>query len=481
MTHSKPNILFVVLDTCRFDIFDRAMKDGKLPHFSELISDSIYYTNAVSPSSWTTPSHVSFFTGLYPSEHKVHETMYLKQSSVIMNQILNFPGKVLPEILRTNGYNTYGFVANPNLAPGTGFERGFNFLTFVDMFEELTEFWNETRQKIQVRFPGAEKEIVNLANNFGLEELLRFSMENWNFMKLPSFLRIYREFLKRSEKVDYPAQKAGKKIASIISNSVFEYPFFLFTNFMELHDPYIIGKGEFFSGEAKKMLSFLAGHTNISSSLLDKYLESYKHELALLDHYIGRIIDKLKKDGVYDNTVIVVTSDHGQNFGEDHYYGHGILLSDSLVRVPLIIKPAQNRAASINCKLQLLTNLFKFFVRCSEGTVNPDLIYGEIAYSESFGIQEDYREMFRFDPALIQTLESFDHRSIAVYLDDTKVIVSVGENEFMIETITSHNKKISLDENELEKLNEQIKKFLGFRYVNADRSGGDVKLKPKQT
>lgn len=481
MTQSKPNILFIVLDTCRFDVFDKVIKDGKLPHFGELINDSIYYTNAVSPSSWTTPSHVSYFTGLYPSEHKVHETIYLKQSSMIMNQILNFPGKVLPEILRTNGYNTYGFVANPNLAPGTGFERGFDFLTFVDMFEELTEFWNETRQKIHIKFPVAEKEIINLANNFDLRRLLRFSMKNWNFMKVPSLLRIYREFLKRSEKVGYPAQKAGKKIANIIRNSAFEYPFFLFINFMELHDPYVIGKGEFFSGEAKKMISFLAGHTNISSSLLDNYIELYKHELVLLDQYIGKIIDKLRKDGVYDNTVIVVTSDHGQNFGEDHYYGHGILLSDSLIRVPLIIKPTQKNGASVNYELQPLTNLFKFLVRCSEGMVSPDLIYSEIAYSESFGIQDDYREMFRFDPALIRTLESFDHRSVAVYLDDIKATVSVGENEFRIESITSHNKKISVDENELEKLNEQIKKFLGFRYVNADRSGGDGKLKPKQT
>ena len=481
MTQSKPNILFIVLDTCRFDVFDGLLQEGKLPNLSDLINTSIYYTNAISPSPWTTPSHVSFFTGLYPSEHKVHETMYLKQSSIIMNQILNFPGKVLPEILKSNGYNTYGFVANPNLSPGTGFEKGFDFLTFVDMFEEITEFWDDTQQKIKLKFPDSEQDIKSLANNFGLKELLHFSMKNWNFIKLPRLLSIYREFLKSSKKIVYPAQKAGKHIANIISNSVFEYPFFLFANFMELHDPYIIGKGEFFSGEGKKMLSFLAGHTDIDSSLLNEYKELYKNELVLLDQFVGKIIDKLRIDGVYDNTVIVVTSDHGQNFGEDHYYGHGILLSDSLVRVPLIIKPTQKNGASINYKLQPLTNLFKFLVRCSEGLVSPNLINSEIAYSESFGIQEDYREMFRFDPELIRTLESFDHRSIAVYLNDIKVIVSVCDNKFRIESITSHNRSDSFDESELEKLNEQIKKFLGFRYVNADRSGGDGKFKPKQT
>ena len=481
MTHSKPNILFIVLDTCRFDVFDELMGEGKLPYLLELINDSIYYTNAISPAAWTTPSHVSFFTGLYPSEHKVHETMYLKQSSMIMNQILNFPGKVLPEVLRTNGYNTYGFVANPNLAPGSGFERGFTFLTFVDMFEELSEFWNKIRQDITIKFKGEEKGISNLANNFDLKELRRFLIRNWNFLKLPRLLRIYREFLKNSKKISYPEQKAGKQIANIISNSVLEYPFFLFVNFMEMHDPYIIGKGEFFSGEAKKMLSYLVGKTELSSSLLNHYKRLYYRELVLLDQYIGKILDKLRKEGVYDDTVIVITADHGQNFGEDHYYGHGVLLSDSLVKVPLIIKPTGKTAPFVNHKIQPLANIFKFMVRCSEGVVNPNLIHSEIAYSESFGIQDDYREMFKLDSDLINRLESFDHHSIAVYLNNTKVIVSVGENEFKIESITSQNGNNSLDESELAMVNEQITKFLGFRYVNVSRLGGDGKLKAKQT
>ncbi|MDA8054954.1 MAG: sulfatase-like hydrolase/transferase, partial [Thermoplasmatales archaeon] len=188
------------MDTCRFDIFDDVLKNDELQNLRELIKDSIYYRNAISPSSWTTPSHVSMFTGLYPSEHKVHETKNLKQSSMVMNQILNFSGKVLPEILRANGYTTYGFVANPNLAPGTGFERGFDYLAFVDMFEELSELWNDTRQKMKAKFPGSEEDIIILANNFGIKEMLHFAKKNWNFLKLLHLLAIYRDFSKRARK-----------------------------------------------------------------------------------------------------------------------------------------------------------------------------------------------------------------------------------------------------------------------------------------
>lgn len=469
MNQVKPNILFIVFDTCRFDVFDEVLKEGGLPNLSKLIEDSVYYKNAISPSSWTTPSHVSFFTGLYPSEHKVHEIKDIKQSSMIMNQILDFPGKVLPEILRSNGYSTYGFVANPNLAPGTGFERGFDFLTFVDMFEEFYELWDATRKKIRVKFPREEAEIINLANNFDLKQLRNFATKNWNFVKLPRMLKIYRDFLKRSRKLGYPVHKAGKRIANIINNSAFESPFFLFVNFMEMHDPYIIDKGEFFSGEAKKMLSFLAGYDNIDFSLLNKYKKVYKRELTLLDLHVGKIIDKLKKNGSYDDTVIVITADHGQNFGEDHFYGHGVLLSNSLVNVPLIIKPIQkNKALQKDNRYEPLTNIFKFLVRCSEGVVNLELMSQEIAYAESFGIQDDYKEMFRLDPLLISKLEIYDHRSIAVYFDGNKVIASVGKNDFHIDSATSAKGNISLDGHTLEQLNEQIKKFLGFKYMPVD-------------
>ena len=471
MIQSKPNILFIVLDTCRYDTFDEVLRRGSLPNFSKLLDDSIYYKNAISPSSWTTPSHVSLFTGLYPSEHKVHETKYLKQSSMIMNQILNFPGKLLPEILRTNGYNTYGFVANPNLAPGSGFERGFDYLTFVDMFEELSELWSDTRQKIKAKFPRSEEEIIRLANNFDVKETLHFARKNWNFLKLPHMLITYREFLKKTKEFRYPVEKAGKRIGNIIFSSAFESPFFLFLNFMEMHDPYMISKGEFFSGEGKKMLSFLGGNVEISSVTLEKYKELYTYELILLDKYVGIIIDKLKKDGIYDDTIIVITADHGQNFGEEHFYGHGILLSDSLIKVPLIIKLTNQSKPPISNKYQPLTNLFKFLVRCSEGTIIPDLISDEVAYSESFGIQENYREMLRLDPDLISKLESYDHRSLAIYVEGMKVVVSVGENKFNIDSATSYEGNISLEKFESVGLNEYVRKFLGFRYESAGQSG----------
>ncbi len=466
MIEKKPNIVFIVFDTCRFDVFNEVLNEGKLPNLNELINKSIYYENAISPSSWTTPSHVSYFTGLYPSEHRVHETQTLKQSSVIMNQIYNFPGKFLTEVLKENGYNTYGFVANPNLSPGTGFERGFDYLGFIDMFEDLYDLWEVTRLKLRNEFPKSEDEIIRLANNFDLKEMIRFSCKNWNFLKLPGMISIYRKFLKIARSLGYPEQKGGKKIVNVIKNSAFENPFFLFINFMEMHDPYSVGKGEFFSGEGKKMLSFLSGENNIRPEVLNTYKKLYKRELTLLDQHMGDLIGKLKKSEVYDDTVIIITADHGQNFGEEHFYGHGVLLSDSLIRVPLIIKPISKVELPVNNRYQPLTNLFKFLVRCSEGIVDLDLLSEDIAYSESFGIQEDYNEMLKFEPAIISKLQKYDHRSLAVYFEDIKAIASVEMNKYKIELISSSNSHVPVDEYKIKKINDHFKKFLGFRYEN---------------
>ena len=70
----KPNVLLIVLDTMRKSILDIYGGQARTPNLKELIKDSMVYEDAISPAPWTYPSHVSIFTGLYPSEHKVHET-----------------------------------------------------------------------------------------------------------------------------------------------------------------------------------------------------------------------------------------------------------------------------------------------------------------------------------------------------------------------------------------------------------------------
>ena len=78
----KPNILFIVCDTLRKDVLELYGGEAKTPNLMRLAEDSQVYENAIAPSPWTYPSHVSMFTGLYLNEHKVHETTEVKSYKI---------------------------------------------------------------------------------------------------------------------------------------------------------------------------------------------------------------------------------------------------------------------------------------------------------------------------------------------------------------------------------------------------------------
>jgi len=159
----------------------------------------------------------------------------------------------------------------------------------------------------------------------------------------------------------------GKRIAADLNNSAFKWleknhdqPFFLFINYMEAHTPYLPpppydryfgkdSKGIIVSRYAKGDLSFLTAETNLINSVLagshrltpeerEHIIVLYDGGICYLDHYLGLLFEKLKALKVYDNTLIIITSDHGEAFGEHNSMEHGLTLYEEVLRVPLIIK-----------------------------------------------------------------------------------------------------------------------------------------------
>ncbi len=423
---TQPNIVLIVLDTVRSDVFSESLSDGNMPYLASIAKDFNIFYNCIAPSSWTVPSHVSLFTGLYPSEHNVHEDRDNKQSAILMNKILDYEGNTLPESLKKIGYSTYGFVANPNLMPGTGFERGFDYLTFIDMFSEINDITEAFKKTIKEKYPDSYNDIISLANNFSYRELLSFSKKSSNAVKIPYLIYNYKKYNNNMKSSGYPSLKGGKNIVNIIDNSYIKEPFFMFVNFMEAHDPYILANGELFSGEANKMLRYLSGDSNLSNRQLSTFKQLYKNELNVLDAYLEKIINFLIRTNSYDNSVIVITADHGQNFGEDHYYGHGILLSDSLLRVPLMIKFLGQRASISPKGYQSLVNVYQFLLNSGKGAVDPANLTSDYVFAESFGIQDDYRQIFKGNYDVVKKLSRFDNRMLALYKDGHKFLFNIN-------------------------------------------------------
>lgn len=454
MNRSKPNIVLIVLDTVRYDVLSESISTGDMPYLAKLKNDFNFFHDCIAPSPWTVPSHASLFTGKYPSYHNVHEDNDINQFTIVMNKIIDYPGNTLTESLKNLGYSTYGFVANPYLMPGTGFERGFDFLSFSDMFSDIFDAREKFKVTIRTLYPNNYEDIINLANNFSYSRLVSFIRYPQNIMKIPLLTLKYSSFIKEMKKSGYPVFKAGSNISYDIFNSHLNEPFFLFVNFMEAHDPYILANGELFSGEASKMLRFLSGDLNLNKKLLELYKKLYKEELKLLDGYIEKIIKFLFRIGCYDDTVIVITSDHGQCFGEDHFYGHGILLLESLLRVPLLVKLPDQELFGQPKGYQSLVNVHKFLLQSGKGIIAPDLLSSEYVFAESFGIQEDYRTILKGKNDIIQKLSMFDKRKLAVYYKNHKFSLNF-ENDSVYYENHGPNSEI---------INKIILEFLGEKY-----------------
>ena len=458
---NKPNIILIVIDTCRFDFFDKAIEDGELNNIESLLSDGVFYRNAISPSNWTVPSHVSLFTGLYPSEHGVHETLNKKQSSSVMSEAKSYQGPWLPEELKAVGYYSRGIVANPNLFKGTGFERGFDSFENIDIFDSILKQRNMVKEKMISRGENG-MEVLRMAENFSLKELLRYISHPINIIRLPELYIIYKNFNKILSKSGYPSIKGGDRISSSVNFVNHKEPFFYFLNFMECHDPYTIERGELFAGEAHRMLKDLSGFTHISQKSIRGYREKYKMELKNVDKYIGEITFKLKESGMYENTMIIITSDHGQDFKDANFYGHGVFLSENLIRVPLLIKFPMNKKVEVEYGYQSLVNLHDFIVSVAEGTLDLTFLSQDVVFSEGFGIQEDYNLIFKSEPDVIKKLELLDHRRTLVISNNICIEANNDNGEANIKPFLSQSGKVA-KESDISVVLGRLRMFLGSK------------------
>ena len=131
-------------------------------------------------------------------------------------------------------------------------------------------------------------------------------------------------------------------------------PFFLFINYMEAHNPYVpphpydrqwfsgTVPADFLGGDAvwREFNSNVnAGKRKVLEAEREYLLSQYDGEIAYLDSHIGLLLRELKRTGAFDNSLIVLTSDHGELFSEHGLVQHPRVLYQELIRVPLIVKP----------------------------------------------------------------------------------------------------------------------------------------------
>jgi arylsulfatase A-like enzyme len=293
----RPHVALIVLDTVRRDHLScYGYERPTTPTLEALAAEATLYENAVSAAPWTLPSHASLFTGRSSSRHGAHhEHLSLAEENVTLAERLAELGYETAQTGMTQGFERFEEVWRTQVAQGT-----FNLNVFVD--EERHGF----------RDAGAAETLTDI-----------------------------RAFLEERDE---------------------ERPLFLFVNLIEAHsvyDPPGEDRNRFTERpledrDVKRLnRSFptLAHRDELTPRVLAEAQALYDGELAYLDRWMGSFLDLLRERGMLDATLLVVTSDHGEGFGEHRLcdtplVDHQLNLYEEVLAVPLIVRfPTSHGAA----------------------------------------------------------------------------------------------------------------------------------------
>ncbi|PID86157.1 MAG: sulfatase [Chloroflexi bacterium] len=342
---SKPDIIFVVLDTQRADrLGTYGHQKAYTPNLDKFASQAALFEQAVSPAQWTIPSHASFFSGLYPTAHQVTQS-----SQSLSPDIPN-----LAEVLQESGYETIGFCNNPLVGIlNNGFKRGFQtFYNYGGAFPSLpknaSRFPAPINNAIEAYTQFLRKISYPVQNYFGQSDLaFRLSLNSWTTPLWSRFANFKGQNARSVRDVCHFLREREKQEP--------DKPLFLFLNLMETHLPFW-PPGEFIdkiapyfrkSKEARQIMQIWNREAYRWAAPLEKPLGELEHrvlsdlydaEVAYQDDYLGELFDVLNGRSAQPNTLTIIVSDHGDGLGEHGYMGHAFVAYEELVHVPLILQ-----------------------------------------------------------------------------------------------------------------------------------------------
>lgn len=286
-----PNIVLIIVDTLRADALGvQGGSAGASPDVDRFAREAVRFEHAYSQATWTRASIATILTSLYPSMHGAVHKM----------DVLPVGVTTLAEALHAQGYWAAGFVSNINVAPVFNFQRGFDEYTYL-----APDFYF-----------GATDSATRLAIYKGLREIHERLFRNHIY-----FYHYYQD-----------AQVVGTAVHQWLAQHP-PQPFFLFIHYMDPHDPYFEIP---YNGRGVARVTT----PNPAPERKDELHKLYGEDVTYLDGHLGGLFKELKAGGLYDNTVIAVTADHGEEFQEHGGWWHGTTLYEEQMHVPLIIKRA---------------------------------------------------------------------------------------------------------------------------------------------
>jgi arylsulfatase A-like enzyme len=322
----RPDVLVILIDALRADhLSGSGYGRPTTPALDALAADGVRFTQAVASSTFTKTSIASLFTGRHPYQHGVYWGSLTRDDGTVTADVLSGKETTLAETMRDQGYLTAAWVQNSHLQEVMGFGQGF----------------------------------VDYHDNQGDIERIH---------------RGFRRFL------DGPGRR---------------YPFFAYLHYIDLHDPYLpeppydtmFTDGTAAAGDAyegidlsewgKYLQAVRAGDEVPSAAELERLRALYDGQLRHVDDQVGEMLEDLKRRGLYDDTLIVVTADHGDAFYEHGFISHSTAPYEELVRVPLLVKLPRGRFGGAEVTRQVrLIDVYPTVVAAVGGTLERDAVAG---------------------------------------------------------------------------------------------------------
>jgi len=287
-----PNILLLVLDTVRamnLSAYGYARKTT--PNLEALASRGTLFQRVMSAAPWTRPAHASLFTGQWEHDHTADHTTPLDGRHL-----------TLAEEFNRLGYRTGGFTANlSHTTRSTGIPRGFahyeDHLISIPQVLVAAAMPRAVYRALQKRLPIPETR-VNYRRKSSVE--VNHNLVAW-------------------------LDRSGKA------------PFFAFANYMDAHTVYDPRPPFDTAFSAPAYPDPLPTRGTGHGMDRTQRMRPYDQAIATIDNDIAELLRALDERGLLENTIVVVTADHGEAFGEHGIYGHGATLYSTMLQVPLII------------------------------------------------------------------------------------------------------------------------------------------------
>ncbi len=404
----RPNLVVIVLDCVRASSFPgTGAPPGERAYFEQLAAESTLFTRASTVAPWTLPSHASLFTGTYPWEHGVMGDGHMEFDESIPN---------VAGILRDLGYRSLALSANGIISPLLATAHGFDQYRCAEWWEK-TFRWIEPEQlegtpEARPRGGGAAASIVwdRLRSGSALRTPRRDLLRDGNrpvsidravhdarpeeaelgptadwalWAGIDGANRIARTLRTPNDPRALPiAPWIEPTLETWLADEDPKRPVFVFVNLLDAHEKYL-SDGKVVSGfpswfrftrVSQNARRWLAGDWQPSAAELSLLHNLYNESVARLEQRVARIVEILRRAGRWDNSLLVVTSDHGQAFGEHNELFHERSPFETLLHVPLLVRwPSGQTLPGVRTGHVGVIDLAPTLLRAAGGSIPPGM------------------------------------------------------------------------------------------------------------